>query len=516
MTEQSPIVRCAIYTRKSTDENLCLEFNSLDAQRDAAEAYITSQKHAGWVCLEQHYDDGGFSGGTVERPAFQQLMDDVEEGRIDCIVVYKIDRLSRSLMDFARIMGTLEDRRVSLVSVTQQFNTTTSMGRLTLNILLSFAQFEREIISERTRDKIASARRRGKWTGGAPILGYDRERDNRGSRLRVNPKESERVREIFRLYLQSGSLLPTLRALTERGDKTKRYQTVAGPWRGGHAFDKSGLQKLLTNVTYLGKITHKGEVFDGEHEAIVDEELFGQVQGQLRRNRNSGGKHARNKYGALLKGLVRCKHCGCAMSHHFATRGDRRYRYYVCIRAQKSGWDTCPAPSLPAKELEDFILEQIRSLGKDPAVLEEAVRTTQRQLQEEIEGLERRRKEVEGRVRKIGRSIGDLAPRAGFDEGATREMGILQARLKDEQAEITKFNERIAGLRKRMLDSDELTGALEAFDPLWDCLSPTDKFRLIHLLVDRIEYDGEAEALSVTFHPTGIRSLTESPQETEA
>jgi site-specific DNA recombinase len=516
MTNDAKIVRCAVYTRKSTDENLSLEFNSLDAQREAAEAYIASQKHAGWVCLDQRYDDGGYTGGNVERPAFQQLMADVEAGKVDCIMVYKIDRLSRSLMDFAKIMETLERNNVSLVSVTQQFNTTTSMGRLTLNILLSFAQFEREIISERTRDKIAAARRKGKWTGGAPVLGYDREKDNRGSRLLVNEAEAKQVRAIFRTYLEAGSMLPTLQVIKKRGWKTKRYQTTESQWRGGREFDKSTLQKMLTNVTYLGKVTYKGDVFDGEHEAIVDEELFGQVQGLLRRNRNSGGRYVRNKYGALLKGLVRCKHCDCAMSHHFATRGDRRYRYYVCIHAQKNGWSECPAPSLPAKELEDFVVEQIKSLGKDPAVLEEALRATQANLQAEVDGLEARRKEVEARIRQLGREVGKLAPRAGFDEAATRELGHLQARMQDEQLEVAKLNEQIVRLRKRMLDSDELTGAIEAFDPLWDCLSPTHKARLIHLLVDRIEYDGDAEAIAVTFHPTGIRSLTDQPQEDEA
>ena len=212
-----PRVRCAIYTRKSTDENLNLDYNSLHAQRDAGEAYIASQKHAGWECLPEQYDDGGFSGGTVDRPAFQRLMADVEEGRVDCIVVYKIDRLSRSLVDFARIMEVLERHNVSLVAVTQQFNTTTSMGRLTLNVLLSFAQFERELVSERTRDKIASARRKGKWTGGPPVLGYDRVRDNRGTRLIVNAKEAERVRTIFAQYLELGSLAAVLRWLDQRG-----------------------------------------------------------------------------------------------------------------------------------------------------------------------------------------------------------------------------------------------------------------------------------------------------------
>ncbi len=509
-------IRCVVYTRKSTDENLDLDFNSLDAQREAGEAYIKSQQNEGWVCLDERYDDAGFSGGNIERPAFQRLMNDVAEGKVDCIVVYKIDRLSRSLMDFARIMATLEANGVSVVSVTQQFNTTSSMGRLTLNILLSFAQFEREIISERTRDKIAAARRKGKWTGGPPVLGYDRVRDNRGSRIEVNQDEAERVRAIYRMYMEQGSMLPTIQSLRALGWKTKRYETAKGTWRGGAEFDKSALQKLLTNVVYLGKVTYKDEVHEGEHEAIVDEDLFARVQGLLRRNRNSGGKHSRNKHGALLKGLVRCKACGCAMSHHFATRGNKRYRYYVCIRAQKNGWSTCPAPSLSAKQLEDFVVEQIKTLGRDPGVLDDALRATQAHLQEEIDALQGRRAEVEKAIKDLGRQVGEVAARAGFDEGATRRLGQLQAEIHDRQQEAEEINARIAGVRQRMLNPDELAGAVEAFDPLWETLPPAHKAKLVHLLIERVEYDGADETISLTFHPTGIRTLTADEREEEA
>jgi len=515
MTADVPTIRCAVYTRKSTDEGLEQDFNSLDAQREAAEAYIASQKGAGWTCMPDRYDDAGFTGGNTDRPAFRRLMGDVEAGKVDCIVVYKIDRLSRSLMDFARIMEVLDRLGVSLVSVTQQFNTTTSMGRLTLNILLSFAQFEREIISERTRDKMGAARRKGKWTGGPPVLGYDLARDRTGTRLAVNREEARRVRAIFELYLEEGSMLATLRTMRERGWTTKRYQTRKGAWRGGKRFEKSTLQKLLTNVLYLGKMPYKDQVFEGEHEPIVDEDLFGRVQGLLARNRHSGGKYVRNKYGALLKGLVRCKHCGCAMVHHFATRGVKRYRYYVCVRAQKEGWSACPAPSLPAKELEDFVLGEIRALGKDGRVLEEALVATQAHHQANIDALERKRKTVEGRVRSMGHEVGELAPRAGYDEEATREMGRLQERMQEDEQEVARLNERIETIRRRMLDPDELAGAVEAFDPVWNTLSPTDKARLVHLLVERVEYDGEAETISTTFHPTGISTLTEEPEEEE-
>jgi len=247
-------VRCAIYTRKSTDEGLDQEFNSLDAQREASEAYIKSQEHEGWVCLPQRYDDGGFTGGNMERPALRRLLADIEAGKIDCVVVYKVDRLSRSLLDFARMMETFERHEVSFVSVTQQFNTATSMGRLVLNVLLSFAQFEREIIGERIRDKIAATRRKGKWTGGAPVLGYDVDRSNGRPRLVVNTQEAVRVREIFRLYLSFGAMLPVLDELERRGWRTKQWRTKRGQPKGGQPFVKSSLYHLLTNPLYVGKI----------------------------------------------------------------------------------------------------------------------------------------------------------------------------------------------------------------------------------------------------------------------
>jgi len=235
---QAKVVRCAIYTRKSTEEGLEQEFNSLDAQRESAEADIKSQTHEGWTCLPEKYDDGGFTGGNMERPALQRLMRDIEAGKVDCVVVYKVDRLSRSLMDFSRMMEAFEKHGISFVSVTQHFNTTNSMGRLTLNILLSFAQFEREIISERIRDKIAAQRRKGKWSGGRPVLGYDVDRSAGSPRLVVNAAEAARVRQIFALYLQHGSLLAVVKELRDRGWKNKAWVSSRGRTFGGQPFDK--------------------------------------------------------------------------------------------------------------------------------------------------------------------------------------------------------------------------------------------------------------------------------------
>jgi len=247
-------VRCAVYTRKSTEEGLQQEFNSLDAQRESAEAYIVSQKHESWTCLPHRYDDGGYSGGNTERPAFKKLMEDVEAGRVDCVLVYKIDRLSRSLLDFSRIMEVFEKHNASLVSVTQQFNTTSSIGHLILNILFSFAQFERELISERTSDKISAARRKGKWVGGNLVLGYDV--DPAGGRLLVNETEAGRVREIFDLYLKHQALMPVVRELKERGWTTKQWTTKKNRKAGGRPFDKCSLHSLLTNITYTGRINY--------------------------------------------------------------------------------------------------------------------------------------------------------------------------------------------------------------------------------------------------------------------
>lgn len=297
-------IRCAIYTRKSSEEGLEMEFNSLDAQRESAEAYIASQKAEGWVILAQRYDDGGFSGGTMARPGLERLLADIDAGKIDCVVVYKVDRLSRSLLDFARIMETFDNHKVSFVSVTQHFNTTHSMGRLTLHILLSFAQFEREIIGERIRDKIAAQRKKGHWAGGVPVMGYDVDRSGPSPKLVIHAAEAAQVREIFGLYLTLGSLLPVVRELRERGWKNKTWKTKGGKDRGGEFFNKATLWGFLTNPLFAGKIRHKTSVFDGQHEAIITPEVFGKVQASLQHNGRNGGQEARNKHGALLRGIL--------------------------------------------------------------------------------------------------------------------------------------------------------------------------------------------------------------------
>lgn len=316
-------VRCAVYTRKSTEDGLEQEFNSLDAQREACEAYVASQRHEGWILVPTRYDDGGFSGGNIDRPGLKSLLTDVEAGLVDVIVVYKVDRLTRSLAEFAKIVERLDVRGTSFVSVRQAFNTTTSMGRLTLNVLLSFAQFEREVTGERIRDKIAASKKKGLWMGGPVPLGYQVvER-----KLVVVPEEAERVRHIMRRYIESSSANALVEHLEQDGVRTKIQHRVSGPHRGGIPFRRGSLFYLLKNPVYRGKIMHRGTVHEGEHMPIVDEELWDAVQAQLQVKAPPRKRPKNDRQNALLVGLL-CDPHGRQIVPTYTTKGTRRYSYY--------------------------------------------------------------------------------------------------------------------------------------------------------------------------------------------
>src|ERR1700730_3074123 len=323
MAGEPKLLRCAIYTRKSTEHGLELEFNSLDAQREACEAYIKSQTSHGWKVLPQHYDDPAYSGGNLERPALKKLLADIDAGKVDVVVVYKIDRLTRSLADFAKLVEAFDARSISFVAVTQQFNTTTSMGRQTLNVLLSFAQFERELSSERVRDKIAASRRKGKWTGGTVPLGYDA----RNKKLVINKTEAETVRVIFRRHLDLQSFSKLVGDLDRRGIVTKRRNTKVAKFNGGIPFSYGPLAHFLKNRIYLGEVHHDGKWFQGEHEAIIDHATFDRVQ-QLLANKSNGRKAKRSESGALLMGKL-YDDKGNLMSPSFSIKNGVRYRFYV-------------------------------------------------------------------------------------------------------------------------------------------------------------------------------------------
>jgi DNA invertase Pin-like site-specific DNA recombinase len=368
-TDVKARLACAIYTRKSTEEGLEQEFNTLDAQREACEAYILSQRHEGWRALDTHYDDGGFSGGNMERPALRQLLDDVRSRKVSVIVVYKVDRLTRSLSDFAKIVEIFDAHGVSFVSVTQQFNTTTSMGRLTLNVLLSFAQFEREVTGERIRDKIAASRKKGMWMGGPVPLGYDL----RDHKLVINPAEAKTVRTIFGLYAEYGSVRQLKAELDRRQLVSKQVTSQTGRRWGGRPFSRGQLYYILKNRLYIGEAVHRGQSYPGQHESIIDSDLWDRVQLSLITNRRERRKGAKFAEPSLLAGTLFDDH-GNRFSPSHTQRHGRRYRYYVCQailqhQPEKAG----VLKRLPAQEIERVVQDQILDLLQTPSRIIETI-----------------------------------------------------------------------------------------------------------------------------------------------
>jgi site-specific DNA recombinase len=361
-------IRCAIYTRKSSDEGLEQAFNSLDAQREACAAFILSQRHEGWTALSSLYDDGGFSGGTMERPALQRLIADIEAGQIDVVVVYKVDRLTRALSDFAKLVDIFDRRGVSFVSITQQFNTTTSMGRLTLNVLLSFAQFEREIIGERVRDKIAASKKKGMWMGGMPPLGYDA----RDRKLAVNEAEARIVVHIYRRYLALKSVRDLKDELAAAGIRSKRRVRPDGTEYGGQELARGALYGMLQNRIYLGEIAHKGQSYPGEHPAIIEQQLWDEVQAVLAQNRVERATGARAKHPSLLGGFV-FDAAGQRLTPTYAVKKEARYRYYISAPLMRearghrsSGW------RIPAGDLDGVVINRLCAFFANPTALLDA------------------------------------------------------------------------------------------------------------------------------------------------
>ena len=498
-------VRCAVYTRKSTDENLDSDFNSLDAQREAAESYIRSQRHQGWVVLPERYDDGAYSGGNLERPALQRLLADVHAGRVDAIVVYKIDRLSRSLLDFARLMEDLEQNQVTLVSVTQQFSTSTSMGVLLRNILLSFAQFEREVTAERIRDKIAAEKRRGKYLGGVPPLGYDVDRERK--RLVVIEEEAALVRLIFQRYLELRSFVSLIGELNTGGHLTKAWTTKKGNVRPGRAWNKAHVYRLLTNPTYIGLIKHKDRTYPGLHEAVVEQSVWDEVQAALSGSSGPRAKARGAKKPALLKGIIKCGHCGTSMGVTFTRKNGRTYRYYLCLKAIKNGYDACPVKTVSAGTVEEAVTAQLRAMLRSPEEVGEILQSIGNRRTEKHGELGRERRRLNRGIEQV-KTKGTRLLQDELDSanGLVREeLARLEARRIELEDELRRVEWEFDRSGQTWPAPGSVTAELARLNDMWDNLFPAEQERVVRMLVEEVLVC--QDHLEVAIRPDGLCSV---------
>ena len=508
--EQVPsVVRCAVYTRQSVEDRTDNGFTSLDAQREAGEAFVASMKSEGWIVVPSRYDDGGFSGGNTERPALKRLLQDITDGKIDTVIVYKIDRLSRSLLDFLHLVEFFEQHQVAFVAVTQQINTATSAGKLMLHILASFASYERAIISERTSDKMCAARRKGKYMGGPPPLGYDLDREHH--RLIVNPDEAAMVRDLFDLYLQHESLLKVADIGNSRGWMTKSWVRKDGIRHEGRPLDKTKVSTILRNPTYRGMVRHRAALLPGEHEAVVEEATFRQVQAMLDGNGNEGGRLPHGKHPGLLQGLLKCGCCGAAMTSTYTKKkGGRLYRYYQCLTRGKRGKDACPAPYLPAQDIEDLVVGEIRKLARDDelarAVFQEAAgqqRALIPRLQTERQRLVRDR---QAKSEQIQRLLAVLATTDTPQPSVSERLAELEGIVGKLNGRLTEIDSELSALDQNCIDPDDVARTLAQFDELWDVLYPQERSRLVRSLISTITYEATGE-VRIALNPGAIWDL---------
>jgi site-specific DNA recombinase len=482
----APSIRCAIYTRKSTNENLDSDFNSLDAQRESGEHFIQSHVRENWIALPERYDDGAYSGATMDRPALQRLIADIKAGQIDCVLVYKIDRLSRSLSDFTRMMEFFKEHDVTMVSVTQAFNANTSSGTLMTNLLMTFASYEREVIAERIRDKVAASKKRGKYMGGVPPLGYDVDRERK--RIIINADEAALVRFIFRRYLQLRSPVALTKELNGKGLTTKSWVTKKGVRRKGRPWNKSHIYRLLKNPIYIGQVKHREQVYPGEHEAIIEQSLWDDVQRSLSaegKNGNGGGRYSKTP--ALLKGLLVCGHCKTPMGITYTKKDGKKYRYYLCQRANKSGYDDCPIRSVPAGDIENLIMMQVRKILNTPEIAAETFRLVAKR--EKI-----MRERLDGRAVELKNELDTLrSADERLQNSTTKSVHLIADELATIESKIERLSRELASIEVERdfyeghsLSEKDLSNELQRLTGLWDELFPGERNRIIRLLLDEV------------------------------
>jgi site-specific DNA recombinase len=440
----------------------------------------------------------------MERPGLEKLLADIRRDRVDCVVVYKVDRLSRSLMDFAQMIALFDQHDVAFVSVTQHFDTSTSMGRLILNVLLSFAQFEREIIGERIRDKKLATAKQGKYVGGQPFLGYDIDRERK--RLIVNPAEAQIVRQIFESFIRARSTLVVARELNAKGHRTKQYKAIKnGKVVGGKRWNKVYVYRVVTNRKYLGEVVHKGQSYPGEHEAVLDRRQWDEAQRIMADNYHARADKTRQKAPALLTGIIRCGHCGKAMGASHTKRRGRRYRYYVCNHAEKNGYDACPVKSVAAGQIEGAVKDRIRVILRSPDLIARTFREVQAQAEGQRKDLAGQKERLEARQAELKRAIGRLARSDGNDGALVAELTKLNEEYGQTQNQVEEVGHALEALGSGGPTEDDVREALQKLDPLWDELFPAEKARIVRLLVEEVVVNKDGLLIRLRLH--GLNSL---------
>lgn len=498
-TNAAPVRRCAIYTRKSTVADVEQTFNSLQAQREACESYVAAQRSSGWQPIDVHYDDNGFSGSNTDRPAFARLLTDIDAGKIDTVVVYKVDRLSRSLLDFATLMDRFSKASVDFVSVTQNFSTADAIGRLTLNMLMSFAEFEREMIGERTRDKCAAARRKGRWTGGPVSLGYQTVE----KKLVVDELEAVVVREIFDAYLHRRSALAVVGALNAQGRLTKRHRAESGRIREARPWTKSDVLRVLKNPLYAGYVSYGAERHEGEHAGIVDREVFECAQVLLREAAGACTAHGRNP-DYILRSVLFCTGCGAGFTPASTRRGDREFRYYRCLTRDRRGRAACASKPLPAGAIEEYVAEQIRQATVAGNLAGDVALAVADRVAARREALRAERRVLPGEIASLGAEGKRLAELIGAAAGRAR--GLLEERLEEVATQMAGHESRlgdvegeIASIDAAEVEAGWIAECLRDFDAVWDVLTSENRGRLVRAVVERVEVDEAADRIQILF-----------------
>lgn len=505
--EKKKTVNCAIYTRKSTDENLHGDFTSLDSQAEYCRSFIKSREPEGWRAFEEAYNDPGFSGGNMDRPALKKLIADAKLGKFQVVVCYKYDRLSRNTKDFLHILDIFDRHGVAFVSVTQPIDTTSSIGRLMRSILMDFAQFEREMISERTRDKISAMARKGKWFGGRPILGFDIDPDTK--KLLPNPEESKQVQEMFETYLRTSSLSQTVKILDEKGIRMKRWLAKSGVEKGGYKLHKVKLDSLLRNPVYIGFIRHNGSRYKGEHEAIIHEKLFNDVGDLLGRNVNGQYKRPNNdaeRHHFLLRGLVKCTHCNYAMTPNFAYSKGNKFFYYKCMSVVRLDKSACKVRSVPAKALEQFVLRRMEQLSQNQVLVNRLVAEAQSHSTNELPGKIEERRFITaqfGRIQdqedNIGKILAMEGPNSKRYEYLMRQIDALQEQKESANSKLKALEKEIIELESRKVDADVMRRNFESFGRLFEKIKPKELAELMRLLIQSVDFDGVGSRVKIVY-----------------